>query len=427
MATSRASRASRGAAASHGNLRLLQRSIQTPQAQFGAALEYGLDPDLIGAGVSVATLLDPNDFSTANWTKTAAQITPNATLAPDGTLTADLLDDQNNGVNNVHSVQQSAANFVTGVRGSLPIYIKRYNNDWQLIECGGSTGSVSVFFNAATGAAGMASGGATLSATDAGNGWWKVVVTADNPTTNVMRVYTAFGDGSAIYVANGRGVYLWGAGVGGVQYRSASVVDASGKGRTASEGTIGNQFEWRPSALLGRSALVARVAGKRLTTGSFGATLAQPLTNVVVVGDVSPDPLDGTRTIIDGIAAGNRHQIAHATSAAMGQPAGNSAVFAHAGSGTPFSVLNAGTLAAARAYRVEFNGASSQIFRDRGTSPIASGNAGAHSLTGLWIGADNAGTASFQGRLYYAMVVSRLFGAADLAWYQNWLGRWGIA
>lgn len=115
-------------------------------------------------------------------------------------------------------------------------------------------------------------------------------------------------------------------------------------------------------------------SGDYMITGTWAAALAQPATwYLVYKGGTTA----GHRAVIDGIAAGNRHTVQNLT-----------------GTGVPFlfagaSVDAATNKASARTYLAAVvNGASSAIYVDNFTTAEGSGNAGAHSLTGLTIGSN---------------------------------------
>jgi hypothetical protein len=387
-----------------------------PLSQFGSALEFDLDPDAVV--LSSAGFADGSAFNTATWSKNRVDVTPDQIAAPaelGGTVIADRLADT--AVAGVHTVVAGATNFVAGVQATYRGYLRADT----LTHCAVTVGGVTLWLDVSGASFDAAPGGgvtATLISLD--NGWVRLDATNPNPTNEFVQINLTETTFNTSYAGTGKSLFACGFSIS--QTRAQTAVDQSGKGRNASEATAANQFEWRPGALNGRASLYARAAGKRLGTGAFGATIAQPGT-IIVVASPEPATQTATRPFCDGIAGTNRWNPATTTSALAGFPAGDSAVFVHAGTGTPGYVVPAGQLTLPRAFRFEVNGATSKVFQNAEAGARVTGNAGAHTLTGLWIGADNTGAGTFLGALYRVFVVSRLFTAADVAWYNTWLNR----
>jgi hypothetical protein len=153
----------------------------------------------------------PTAFDNAAWVKVNSTITPNAIAAPDGTITADrLVETAATGL--FYCSQNITTTVGTNITGSL--YAKASGRDWlQLLITGVS--SIRVWVNLQTGAIGTVTGASpsVVSVVDAGNGWWRVIITAPAALTTVI-MYPCTGDvdnNQAIVGDITKGIYIWGA------------------------------------------------------------------------------------------------------------------------------------------------------------------------------------------------------------------------
>jgi hypothetical protein len=164
-------------------------------------------------------LLRSEEFDNASWSKTGlvTPVSANVETAPDGTSTADLLVEA--ATTGAHLVDQAATYQLVPYTAS--VYMKqhtagrfgfiRFSNTNSLFTTSG------IIVNLATGALVNSSGVTSFSIVSAGNGWWRVSITATpnsagtaaalhigiTTSTNIALVsYT--GDGTS-------GIYLWGA------------------------------------------------------------------------------------------------------------------------------------------------------------------------------------------------------------------------
>lgn len=153
-------------------------------------------------------LLRSQEFDNASWSKTGATITANATVAPDGTTTADKL---------VESAAASAARYIMPSSGvgtisateTLSVYAKADGRSWILLQIGSSR---TAYFNVSTGVVGTTSGSTTATITALSNGWYRCSISGVRDVNLNNIIYLAASDGSAPYTGNGTsGVFLWGA------------------------------------------------------------------------------------------------------------------------------------------------------------------------------------------------------------------------
>jgi hypothetical protein len=159
----------------------------------------------VGTGTT-NLLLWSEQFDNAYWTKTRASITANATLAPDGTMTADKLVEDSSASND-HFVTRNFTG--TAINHTASLFAKASERTQMLFRVfNGTTYVTSILFNLSNGTAG--SGGVI---TNVGNGWFRcsivgLLTTASNCN---VRIYTAFNNTES-YTGDGvSGIFIWGA------------------------------------------------------------------------------------------------------------------------------------------------------------------------------------------------------------------------
>ena len=143
------------------------------------------------------------DFTNSSWTKDNVSITANATTAPDGTLTADLITE--NSATGLHRVY----NQITLVEGTRSCFFKYAGStQWVSVVSGSNTAS---WVNIQTGVLGTIGSGTTTSVTDHGDGWYELSVYKDG--ASIYAIYNlANADGATSYTGDGTsGAYIWGA------------------------------------------------------------------------------------------------------------------------------------------------------------------------------------------------------------------------
>ena len=144
-------------------------------------------------------------FDNAAWTKSNAAVTPNNTVAPDGTQSADLLYSTTTGVANT----SRNIGGVSSTPYTASVYLKSAGFTWAFVY--GAQGNVKAYFNLITGVIGTVDAGATAAISSAGNGWYKCSVT-QTVTYRFFAVGLADADGSNTSTSSGTsGIYIWGA------------------------------------------------------------------------------------------------------------------------------------------------------------------------------------------------------------------------
>lgn len=159
---------------------------------------------------STNLLLRSQEFDNASWGKTNVTVTPNAAIAPDGTLTADL----------VEATATAATVIVQGVvvnatACTFTVYTKRVTGDAHAARFGlynNSTAQGLYFgsFNRGTGVFTPATGTGTWEAEALPDDWWRLTLTVTTGITsgNTVNAYPGFGGGVN---PAGEGHYIWGA------------------------------------------------------------------------------------------------------------------------------------------------------------------------------------------------------------------------
>ena len=148
-------------------------------------------------------------FDSAAYTNNNVTVTANATAAPDGTTTADLLTAASAASVNL---QQSSA--VAATSATYGIFAKKSSgatqaNTFRLRNTTTATTLVEVTINYDTGVLTYVTGSSGATAVNFGNGWWRIVLTATTGITsgNTIRCDQCFVGPATI----GHNAFVWGA------------------------------------------------------------------------------------------------------------------------------------------------------------------------------------------------------------------------
>ena len=186
-------------------------------------------------------LLWTQDFDNAYWVKGNATVAANSTVAPDGTPTADTLTVTNTTVPSTYRNLPT-----TAAAHTFSAYIKQGNtafSEIELVDEGTVANRVRLTY--ATGVLSVVAGSPTGTATNVGNGWWRVTITYTFPA--------AGNDTVVIYPGTTTGVignfcFIWGA-----QLEQAST--ASDYTRNVG-GLFPPRFDYDPVTLAPRGILI---------------------------------------------------------------------------------------------------------------------------------------------------------------------------
>jgi hypothetical protein len=162
---------------------------------------------VLSARVNLLTYSE--QFDNAAWTKTNTTVTANATIAPDGTTTADEL----------FTTAATAAfiisqNITIGAGSTALIYAKASGTGFFQLSYNGDTTSYANF-NLSTGVLGTSTGTVTHSIESVGSGWFKLaVVNTSTAVTGIRWTIVSSAAASRAQTFAGTGaesIYIWGA------------------------------------------------------------------------------------------------------------------------------------------------------------------------------------------------------------------------
>lgn len=189
-------------------------------------------------------------FDNASWSKTAASITANALAAPDGSVTADKLVEDN--TNAAHYVGSNAPSVTDGVAYTISVYAKAGERSvLQIVPSAAGFPVAFANFDLSNGVVGTFSGITSYAITSAGNGWYRCSVTLSaNATTTsgfvlvVQNSTTAARAGS--YTGNGTsGIYLWGAQLEAGSFATSYIkTEAASVTRSADVASVNTLSPW---------------------------------------------------------------------------------------------------------------------------------------------------------------------------------------
>jgi hypothetical protein len=147
-------------------------------------------------------------FGNVYWTKGGTTIATDTAIAPDGTLTADkLAEDTSTGVHRIFDNVGSTV--VSGAPYAWTIYVKAAERTAVQLLNNSLQGAT---FNLTNGAVSNITPGFTASATNVGNGWYRLFISANAATTTERLIIYLLSGGTNIYTGvAGSGVFLWGA------------------------------------------------------------------------------------------------------------------------------------------------------------------------------------------------------------------------
>jgi hypothetical protein len=158
-------------------------------------------------------------FDDASWNKTDITVTANSNIAPDGTLTADLLTEGSAGT--AFLTRGTVATVSSGATITGSFYVKRSSViQWARVRLsnGGATNGGNVWFDIQNGVLGASSNVGSGTATSGtitavGNGWYRISATTtlvSGDITGLILINSASADSSFTRVS-GSAYFLWGA------------------------------------------------------------------------------------------------------------------------------------------------------------------------------------------------------------------------
>jgi hypothetical protein len=249
--------------------------------------------------------LRSQELGDAAWTKTLSSITADATIAPNGTTTADkLVEDSSTGTHNI--VEAATITYTSGLAYTFSFFIKKAERQTVQIVIHpnpfpGTVTQRTAIFNSNTGAfvsVGSAYTGSSVTAFS--DGWYRISVssTSDATATGNFTITLCSDDiGTSSYTGNGTsGLFLWGA-----QLEQASTVGEYIP--TTSTINSAPRFDHNPTTGESLGLLVEEARTNLITTSEALANITgASITNNTTT---APDGLVTADTLIEDTSTGS--------------------------------------------------------------------------------------------------------------------------
>ena len=212
-------------------------------------------------------LLRSEEFQTA-WTTTRASVSSNVETAPNGTATADKLVEDNT-ANNTHTVVQASISFISGAAYTFSVYAKGAERQALRLNLPSAafTSNLNGQFNLDLQTIQTVSPGVTTSIAPAGNGWYRVAITAAataTATASVTILLAISGQFSVNYTGDGSsGLFLSGAQINPGNLTSYIPTTTAAVTRTADSAVIDGT-----GVITGTYTMVEKPAGCAVVSGT---------------------------------------------------------------------------------------------------------------------------------------------------------------
>jgi hypothetical protein len=255
-------------------------------------------------------LLQSQTFDNAAWTSFRSSVSPNSVVAPDGSLTADLIIPDTSTINAHGSYTTSMITVANSTAHIVSVYAKAMGYNFLNMYFPGSTSSVGAMFNLATGVVGSKGASVTSSTmTSVGDGWYRCSMTVTTSgTTADIRVYAGIsdnGDGTTpAYAGNGTsGIAVWGAQLEPVTYQTTP----STYNATTSAAYYGPRFDYDPVTLAAKGLLIEEQRTNLVTySDQFGSWVNSGATvtaNTIAApsGETSADTIARATSVSDSV------------------------------------------------------------------------------------------------------------------------------
>lgn len=224
-------------------------------------------------------LLWTEAFDNAYWGKFSVSVAVNTAVGPDGRSTADTMTASGTSLDGLYRNSPT-----TPAAYTFSVYIKQGNtaaSEIGIIDQGTVANRVRLTY--ATGAVTVVSGTATGSATDVGNGWWRLQITYTFPASGAADTFHIMPGASG--GTNGDFCYIWGA---QLELGSAATSYVKNDG-----GLFPARFDYDPATLAPKGLLIESQRTNLLTYSEDWTNAAWSKTNITVTAAATTSP-DGT-------------------------------------------------------------------------------------------------------------------------------------
>jgi hypothetical protein len=249
-------------------------------------------------------LLQSQTFDNASWTKNAATVTANSTVAPDGTTTADTITES--ATNDLHVAFQT--NTLSALTTHImSVYVQAGTRSFAMLRVGGGGFTTGPAIKASLTGAGTTTtleGPVVSSAiTAVGSGWYRVSMTFVSTATTAG--YTPqvgpHNNGSAVtYLGDGSTVFLWGAQLEPVTYQTTPSTYVA----TTSAAYYGPRFDYDPVTLAAKGLLIEEARTNLLLRSEEfdNATWIKSNSTVTANATTSPDGTVDAEKLVENTA-----------------------------------------------------------------------------------------------------------------------------
>ena len=235
-------------------------------------------------------------FDDGTWSKFNLNISPNSTIAPDGTLTADTYTTIGSG-----EMGQNFTNAATVIFVSM--YVKRILTDYiflQAVNIVGGGNAVRQFFNISTGVVAsvqtFGTGFSKVSASidDAGNGWYRVSLKVNVPSANAAIVFSTSSTDAPATIIAGQSVFIWGAQAEAVTYQTTPGTYNA----TTSAVYYGARLDYNPATLAARGLLIEEARTNSFIQSNPNNAYWTTFGNTKTSTATGPDGVSGSACLI---------------------------------------------------------------------------------------------------------------------------------